>query len=81
MLCGNASSSQIGGVGGGGGGGGLWSAPRTPTNIHGNCSLREINTSDKFPMPPSGAVMKVCVCVCVKTVVYFCSFFFCKTDF
>ncbi len=31
-----------------------------PTNIHVNCSLREINTSDKLPMPLSGAVMKVC---------------------
>lgn len=46
----------------------LQPAPRTPTNIHVNCSLREINTSDKLPMPLSGAVMKVyynqCVCVC-----------------
>lgn len=38
----------------------LQSALRTPTNIHVNCSLREINISDKLPMPLSGAVMKVC---------------------
>lgn len=38
----------------------LQPALRTPTNIHVNCSLREINTSDKLPMPLSGAVMKVC---------------------
>lgn len=35
-------------------------APRTPTNIHVNCSLREINGSDKLPMPLSGDVLKVC---------------------
>lgn len=50
----------------------LQPALRTPTNIHVNCSLREINTSDKLPMPLSGAVMKVCkrwcVCVCVVQV-------------
>jgi len=52
---------------------------RTPTNIHVNCSLREINDGDKLPMPLSGDIMNVrrgkllpdnpigymCVCVCV----------------
>lgn len=38
----------------------LQPALRTPTNIHVNCSLREINISDKLPMPVSRAVMKVC---------------------
>lgn len=40
----------------------LQSAPRTPTNIHVNCSLREIDEGDTFPMP-SGAAKRACVSV------------------
>ncbi len=62
---------------------------RTPTNIHVNCSLREINDGDKLPMSLSGDIMNVwrgkllpdnptgCVCVyvcvCVCVCVHVCA--------